>query len=165
MVKRQWTRGRIIGTAALAAAAVVVVLVVLVAVGVLVPAGLFSGQKSGSAKVTIDQVGWTIDQGQTPSGVGWFGPSEFNYTSANGYPYEVTPGTSYVVTWTFSNFDSSAHTIQNVSTTGDFAVRGTNPSTPLSVPAHDDDLYLMITVVVPNDPGASLELNLTVLAT
>ncbi len=159
MVKRQWTRGRVLGTTVAAAAGVVCVLLVLIALGYLVlPA-------SAPSPVTVASVHWTIDQGRTLAGAGWLGPSEFNYTGANGFPYSVRPGGSFVVTWLFSNFDNRSHSIVNISAANGFAVRSTSPTLPAPVAAAEDDAYLMVTVVVPNEPGADLALNLTVLVT
>lgn len=157
-MKRRLTRGRIIGAATLVATAVVCVLLVLIAIGVLVL------PTSPPRPVTVESVEWTIDQGQTAKGTGWFGASEINYTGLNGFPTHVTPGGNLVVTWLFSNFDSHSRTIVNVSVTNGFELRSTSPSLPVMVPAGEDDAYLMVTVIVPNAPGAGLTLGITVLA-
>ena len=158
MVKRKWTRSRIVGTAAAVAAGAVAVLIVFIAVGVLVL------PSPSPSPVTVESAHWTIDEGQTSQGVGWFGPSEINYTGANGFPYSVGPGKSFVVTWQFMNYDNQSHTIVNVSVGNGFAVRAVNPSLPVTVPPAFDSGYLMVTVVVPDAPGADVMLNLTVLA-
>ena len=162
MVKRQWTRGRIIGTGVAAASVVVAVLVVFIALGLLVlPSPVPSPAPS---PVTVQSVHWTIDEGQTSQGLGWLGPNEFNYTGAYGFPYSVGPGKSFVVTWQFMNYDNQSHTIVNVSATNGFAIQDVSPALPAAVPIAEDSGYLMITVVVPNTPGADVVLNLTVLA-
>ncbi len=157
---RRWDRRRLIGLGVVIGAVVVALLVVLIALGVLVlPA-------QPAAQVTVSSVHWTLVQGSTGHGFGWFGPSEFNYTYP-AYPVEVPPGHTFVVVWTFSNHDLSSHSIVSISAASPFRFVSSQPSIvpPLNVPAGEDSGLLDLTIQAPNDGGATFSLALTVTIT
>lgn len=150
------TRRNALWTIAIGAAtAVVVFLLILVGLNVLVlPA-------STPSPVEVTEVRWTILQGMTASGFGWFGPSQFNYTT-NGFPTNETPGGSMTLTVTLANFDTVNHTIYSVVAVTPFSVTSVLPSVPRMVPHSDDNALFQIEVAVPNDPGQSFPLQLTI---
>ncbi len=154
---RRWNRRRLTGLGVAVAALVVALLVVLIALGILVL------PSSPPAKVTVNSVHWTLEQGTTGHGSGWFGPSQFNYTSG-GYPIEVVPGGTLDVVWTFSNFDASSHSVVSITAGAPFVTVTSQiqPALPTAVPGGTDDGSLLVPVEVPNDAGAALTLSLTV---
>lgn len=132
----------------------VVVLLVLIAIGILVlPA-------TSPAPVTVTEVRWTILEGTTASGLGWFGESQFNYT--NGFPVNETAGGSMTLSVTLTNLDTLNHTIYSVLAMPPFNVSSVQPEVPRVIPHSVDNALFQITVSVPNDPGHSLVLQLTV---
>ena len=137
------------------AASVVVVLLVLIGIGVLVL------PSSPTAPVRITEVRWTILQGTTTSGIGWFGPSQFNYTT-NGFPTNETPGGSLSLAVTLANFDTQNHTVYSVVAVSPFDVSAVHPTVPRMVPHGDDNALFQVVVTVPNQPGLSLSLQLTI---
>lgn len=156
------TRARFLQYAIVVAATVVVVLLVLIAFGAI----RLPSSAAGPPSVTVTGVHWVIEQGTTSSGLGWFGPNEFNYTSADGYPVKVNTGDSLTIPWTFSNFDSSNHSIYEVYVGPPFSLVSTTPTIPLhggvNVPAGTDDAFLNVVVRAPSQTAAPLILNLTV---
>jgi len=147
-----WTRRRIIGLTVVVVAAVIVLLVSF---------GLGWISLPGS-QLTISSVHWTVEQGTTPSGSGWFGPSEFNFTAANGYPKQVAAGGQFTVTWLFENFDSANHTIYSILAGSPFIIRSASPTLPALIPGGSDSAEIQLTVGTPTGAGSSWVLDLTV---
>jgi hypothetical protein len=137
-----------------AATGLVVLLLILIAIGVLVlPA-------ASPASVTVTEVRWTILQGTTSSGLAWFGQGQFNYT--NGFPVNETAGGSMTLSVSLTNLDTLNHTIYSVVAMPPFNVSSVQPAVPRVVPHSVDNALFQITVSVPDDPGRSLVLQLTV---
>jgi len=151
-------RSRVIRFAVIAVAVFIVILLALLALGVLV------FPSAGSQTVEVTGVQWTIVQGTTSNGIGWFGPSTFNYTQVDGYPINVTVGHTVGIPWSFSNYDVVNRTIIGVVVGSPFVFVGSSPAFPVSVPSGTDDAFLSVTVRVPDQGGASLEIYLTVYA-
>jgi hypothetical protein len=151
-------RSRVIRFAVIAVAVFIVILLILVALGVLV-------FPSASAKVVeVTGVHWTIVQGTTENGIGWFGPSQFNYTTVDGYPINVSVGGTVSIPWSFSNYDVVNRTIIGVVVASPFQFVRSSPTFPVSVPSGTDDAFLSVTIQVPSTAGASLDVYLTVYA-
>jgi len=146
---------RLVTFALIAAAIVVVVLVALIGLGVLVlPA-------TQTTPVTISSVHLIVDQGQSSSGFPWFGPSSINYTSAEGYPFQVAPGHTWSVVWTFTNLDSVSHNVTQVSPSSPFTKPATQPALPYAVgPGEDGALSIILTA--PSTPGSTYAVTLIV---
>ena len=141
-----------------AAALFVVALLVLVGLGYLVLPGT-----PPPAPVTVTSVRFTIVQGTNASGLGWFGPSAFNYSgAANGYPFTVAAGGTFTISVTLWNHDNQAHTIYSAAAGAPFRVSSTAPSLPVGVAAMEDDALIQIGLVAPSTPGASLVLMVTI---
>lgn len=120
---------------------------------------------SAPPKVTITSVRWNVTQGTVAGGPqGWFGPNQFNYTGADGYPLNVSPGGTFGTSWAFINYDQYNHTIRNVTANPPFRVVATQPVLPAMAPAGFDDGELLLTIQVPNTPGtvSALYLNVTI---
>jgi hypothetical protein len=152
-------RRRVIFWAVLAAAVVVAVLLVLVGVGDL----RYGGPASTSpATLTITRVQWTIIQGTIngSSTTGWFGPSHFNYTGADGYPLQTPAGGRFTVGVVLSVLGGQPRPIYSILTSAPFSVTSCHPSLPVTVPI-DDDAGFDFTIQTPNNPGAFLPLNIT----
>jgi hypothetical protein len=135
-----------------AAVAVVAILaLVLFAQQVAPPQGTVLG-----AQLTI------TGQGDTFSGIPWFGPSEVNYTGpTNGYPFTYEAGSTFNFSVQLTNIDSRDHNISAVAIRSPFSIVSTNPRLPYSVDARDDFL-LQIEIQSPARPvSAMLELTLT----
>ena len=145
--------------AVLGIALVVVVLLALIGLGVLVPAG-----GASPAPVTVSYVHWTVLQGDVGnnSSEGWFGPSEVNYTKAEGYPHPVASGGTFTVSWVVSNAGGAAHTVYSATVAPPYSLLSTRPSLPVVVPAGEDTAIFTFTVRAPSDPGASIPLSITV---
>lgn len=152
------TARRVIVYLVIAVAVIVVVLVAMIGLGVLVL------PSNTPAPVTISSVHLVIEQGTTPGGAPWFGPGSINYTSAEGYPIQVTPGGTWSVVWTFINFDVHGHNITQVTAGPNppFTKPSTLPALPYAIAALDDDGLLSITVTAPSTPGATFAVTLTV---
>lgn len=142
-MKPRFSRRRAVEIAVGVVTGIVVVLLVLIGIGVLVL------PSSGPASVTVTEVQWTIHQGTTGLGYGWFGPSTVNVTDADGLPLAVASGTTFSLSLVLSNIDTSNHTIESVSAAGPFRVVGTSPGLPSTVPSGSDDWSLFVTVAAP----------------
>jgi hypothetical protein len=154
--RRQSLR-RWITWAVIAAAIVVAVLVALVAGGVLV---LFSNSPT---PVTISSVHLVIQEDNTSSGVGWFGPWSINYTQAEGFPIQVAPGNTFSIVWeNVINFDSVPHSIYRVTSSPPFTIASTLPALAHTVPQDSGDFNLAISVGVPSSPGGTYAVTLVV---
>jgi hypothetical protein len=142
--------------AVLAGTALVVALLVLIGLGILIIPGV-----NATPTYTVESIHWTILQGKTETGLGWFGPSQFNSTGPP-YPSTVTAGTRFQISVGLSNFDNVSHTIYSVTTPGPYAVSSVSPVTPINVPPSEDSTRLSITVTAPNQAGGSGILYLTI---
>jgi len=151
---RPRTRQRLLRWGIVAAASVVAILLVLIGLGYLVL------PSNSPADVTITAVHWTVLQGTTSSGQGWFGPSEFNYTD-NGWPAQVTPGGSIAIPWSFSMYDTTNRTIYAILVGAPFSLRYCSPSLPILTGATDDG-FVSVAVNVPSQGGLSAALSITV---
>ena len=150
--KHLWT----IGVAAVAA--VLVVLLVLIGVGDLQLPGAAS-----PAKVNVTAVQITILQGLTANGSGWFGQSTYEYTGpANGYPFQVAPGSSFWIPIELENYDTNPHTIYSIAAGAPFTFSSSSPALPATLRALQDDAFLEVYVNAPSSPGSSLMLYLTI---
>jgi hypothetical protein len=149
-------RRRFLGYAIVAAAAVVVLLLVLIALGYLVI------PTSPSSPVRITATEYTILEGTNSSGGYWFGPDSLSYPGFNGYPGNFTPGSTFGVPIALYNYDSQNHTVYSVAVNPPFKFVGSNPPLPCVVPAGEDSANFEFTVSVPNSPGASLVLSVTI---
>ena len=142
-----------------AIAIVVAVLLVLVGVGDLRYGWSIS---NSSATLTVTQVEWTILQdyinGSTTTG--WFGPSHFNYTGADGYPLQTPSGGQFTIGVVLSVFGGYPRPMYSIFVSSPFSVASCHPSLPITVPV-DDDAGFDFTIQTPNSPGASLALNIT----
>jgi hypothetical protein len=143
-----------------AAAGVVVVLLILVGSGILVR------PSSTAPTVTVIEVQWTILQGETRGGFGWFGPSYVNVTSADGLPVTIGSGESLTMSIILANLDSANHTVSMVTAHPPFSVVRTTPALPSRVDSGEDDWDLAVTVVAPTvTSDTSYTLDLTIDAT
>jgi len=140
-----------------AATALVAVLLALVATGVLVL------PPPAPATVTIVGVDWTIEEGTTSLGYGWFGPNEINLTETDGLPFEVASGGAFVLVLALSNLDSVNHTIHSATAVPPFNVTGTNPALPRIVLSGEDDWFLRVSLDAPtvsSSQSCTIELTL-----
>ena len=154
---RRSLRSRIIRIGVVVVAVVIAIVLVLLVFGVLV-----FPSSSASHKVELTGVHWKIVEGTTASGLGWFGPSEFNYTAVDGYPINVSVGGTIAIPWSFSSYDVVNHTIIGVVVGPPFAFVTSSPALPVVVPGGTDDAFLSVTVRAPSTGGLVLGLNLTV---
>ena len=139
-------------------AAVLVVLLVLIWYGVLVLPGA-----PAPAPVSVTSAQFTLLQGTNASGNGWFGPSAFSYSGVvNGYPVNVAPGGTFSISVTWTNYDSSAHTIYSISVAAPFTFVRSSPSLPATLYGLEDDAFMQIYVSAPNSAGLSLSVYVTV---
>lgn len=140
-----------------AATTVLVVLLVLVGIGYLrLPS-------TPGPSVTVSEVEWNVAQGQTSQGRGWFGPSQFNYTSASGWQSPTfEAGSQLEVTWALVNYDNVTHTIYSVSVSAPFALSGTLRSLPMIVNIGDEGNLLAIYVSIPSSASGPYSLTITV---
>lgn len=135
------------------ATVVVVGLLVMIGLGVLVL------PSTAPEKITISEVHWTIIQGTTSTGFGWFGPSERIANNSSGLPLRVTLGHSFTVLLPLTDLDSVNHTIQTVTVVSPFNVMGTSPSVPALVISGMDDFLISVTL---GTSGASGDQSYTV---
>lgn len=159
-------RRRLIGYLVIAASALVVILLVLIALGYLV---LPSQQP---ADVNVTQTNYTILEGKAASGKNWFGvilsnanvsfDDQLTFPNFNGYPGHLTPGATFGVDILLWNNDTVDHTVYSVSVNAPFSYVRSDPTLPNLVPANDDNAAYAFTVRAPNQPGASLVLNVTI---
>jgi hypothetical protein len=119
---------------AIAATALLVVLT-LIALGYLVLPG------PAPAKLSVSEVEWTIIQGNTSSGQGWFGPNQFVWNASDGYPLSIHAGVAFTIPWSPPNFDSQPHTIYTIIVNSPFQwlESQSRPPLPYSVPPTDGD--------------------------
>jgi|SRR5271157_857010 len=153
---RRWTRRRVLNLGLAIGAVVVVILLLLVAFGYLAVPSSSVGQ------VTLYEIRWTVHQGTTSSGQGWFGPSQFNYSLADGYPVKVAPGETLTIPWAFSNYDVTNHTIIAILVGAPFTFVRTLPALPAVVPSGTDDAFLSVAIRAPSIAGLNITLTMTV---
>ncbi len=113
------------------------------------------------SSVTVSQVDWTILEGTTSTGHGWFGPGSFNSTVSDGFPLTVAAGGSFVVAWAPVNLDVSPHTVSYASVNAPFTVDGTAPGLPCTVPVGDDPTPFGFTIGVPTSASGAYVLDIT----
>ncbi len=140
--------------------AVVAGLVVLL--GALVGVGYLRLPSAPPPSVTVSQVDWTVLEGTTSKGVGWFGSSSFNYSLAEGFPLTVTAGSSFSVVWTTMNWDTAPHTVSSVSVSSPFTLDRSTPGVPITAAAGEDDVGFSFTVGVPSSASGAYVLDVTV---
>jgi hypothetical protein len=140
-----------------------VVTVVLVALLVLIGLGYLTLPKSTPGSVTISEVQFTIVQGTTPAGAGWFGPSTFTYEKNAGFPRSETVGQSFGLPWAPQNFDTTSHTIYtvNVGNSG-YCVASAHPALPASVPPGDDGGQFEFQISIPSGASGTIALSVTI---
>ncbi len=154
--RRSRRRARFLWSLVAAVAGLVVLLVALVGFGYLrLPS-------APPPSVTVSQVDWTVLEGTTSTGIGWFGNSSFNYTLAEGFPLAVTAGSSFSVVWTTMNWDSSPHTVSYVAVSSPFTLERSTPGVPITAAAGDDDVGFSFTIGVPSSASGSYVLDVTV---
>lgn len=151
---RRYVR-RFLTFAIIAVAVVVVVLVILIGLGTLVL------PSKSSAPVTISMVHLIVQEGNTSSGVPWLGPWSINYTTAEGYPLQVSPGGTWSVAWTFFNFDYLAHTIKRATPSPPFTIASYVPGVPYTVNGGEDGGLSMV-ISAPSNPGSTYAVTLIV---
>ena len=145
--RRRFRRGLAVAIAA--AAVIVVVLLVLIGVGVLT-----LPPSHTPTPVTITRVVLEIQQGNTSSGVPWFGPSPVNFTT--GFPIQVAPGAIWSVVWEhFPNFDQYNHTINQVTPSSPFLLSSTLPTLPDHILFFSESNNLAIYMRAPSTPGGT----------
>lgn len=144
--------------------AVAIVAVVLALLLVLIATGILVLPSSGSpAPVSVTSVQFTVLQGTNASGLGWLGPSTFNYSgAANGYPFKVAPGATFSIPIEWRNYDGSPHTLYSITAQTPFAFSSSSPALPATLTAYQDDAFMQVYVTAPNSAGASLTLFLTI---
>jgi len=148
---------RAISIAIVAVAIFVVVLLALILGGVLVLPG------HSPSPVTIRYVRLVVLEGNTSSGVPWFGPGTQSINFTLGFPIQVGPGDTYSITWSsFLNFDPVAHTFREVTwnttppISGSLITKATTlPALPDLVAANADDQNIEIYLTAPYTPGAT----------
>lgn len=155
-MKKTPLRRRVITWAVVAVAALVVVLLVLVGVGDL------RVSPSSTGDLTVSRVQWTIlqDTINGSSTTGWFGPSSFNYSYADGYPLQTSAGGTFTVGVVLSDLGGQPHPMCSAIAAAPFSVVSSHPALPVKVPV-DDDVGFSFTIQTPDSPGAVLTLNLT----
>jgi hypothetical protein len=138
-------------------ASVLVALLVLIALGYLVL------PQPPPATVTIEAVHWTILQGTTAQGHGWFGNSSFTWGAYDGYPATVRAGSSFEIPWAPSNLDTVSHTVYTVAVNTPFQLLASRPALPTSVPPGDgDDGGFDFDITIAGESSGSFTLNVTV---
>lgn len=111
---------------------------VLVLLLVLIGIGYLRLPPAPQGTVSVSEIHWTLEEGTTASGQGWFGPSEVNQTSGQGLPQTYTSGTTFALSWSAFNRDNVSHTVYSISVLPPFSFGGAQPTLPGTVPAADD---------------------------
>jgi hypothetical protein len=147
------------------AALYLVALSVLVVALVLVGLGDLRLPSSGHAgpAVTVSRVDWTVLEGTTSHGQGWFGPAEFNYTPATGWqPPTFSAGTRLQVSWDLVNYDTTTQEIYSVTVGSPFELAGTGKGLPMVVNIGDDGNSLVLYITTPSSTSGTFPLDVTV---
>jgi hypothetical protein len=130
---------------------VAVVAVAAVAVGLVANYELTS---TSLAQVTVTGGTVHIEEGTTPSGAGWIGPTPQNYSGEeNGYPKSFAAGSTFTVSVRLLNVDDHDHSLDLVSVRAPFVLVSTDPSVPTSLPA-GYDASLLLTLRAPSSEGS-----------
>jgi len=141
----------------------VIVTAVLVSLLVLIGLGYLTLPKSAPGSVTVSEVQFTVVQGTTSGGSGWFGPSTFTYGNNAGFPRTETVGQSFGLPWAPQNFDSTPHTIYTVSVGNPgFCLSTSHPALPDSVPPGDDGGEFEFSIGVPSSASGAVTLEITI---
>jgi hypothetical protein len=141
----------------------VVVTVILISLLVLIGLGYLTLPKSAPANVTVTEVQFTVVQGTTSSGSGWFGPSTFVYGNNAGFPRTEPAGQSFGLPWAPQNFDTTPHTIYTVSVGNPgFCIASTHPALPDSVPPGDDGGQFEFSISIPSSASGTLSIEITI---
>ena len=147
------------------AALYLVALSVLVVALVLVGLGDLRLPSSGHAgpAVTVSRVDWTVLEGTTSHGQGWFGPAEFNYTPATGWqPPTFSAGTRLQVSWDLVNYDNVTREIYSVTVGSPFELAGTGKGLPMVVTTGDEGNNLVLFVTTSPSTAGTFPLNIMV---
>ncbi len=155
---RRLVRRRLIWTALLVVAVGVLVLL-LGLIGV----GYLRLPTAPAATVTISEIQWTIQEGTTASGVGWFGPSHVNDTANSGLPLSFAAGTTFRLAWGANNRDNVSHTVYSVTATSPpFSWVSSTPALPSTVPIGDDSFGFSFYFSTPSSASGTFVLTITV---
>jgi hypothetical protein len=158
LARRQWWTVIVV-----VAVGLLIVILGLIAAGILVlpPTG-------PPAPVKISTVCVTWEQGKNASGNYWFGQNNYCYGDlAHNLPYSAAPGSTVVIPVEVLNYDSVSHTIYSAQVAPPFSVASTSPPLPyivtsINVNPEGIDGGLLVYTVLPNSPGATLSVNVTV---
>jgi hypothetical protein len=135
----------------------------LVTTLVLIGLGYLTLPTASPSTVTVSEVEWTLVQGNTSSGRGWFGPSAFTYGENAGFPRTETVGRSFGLPWAPENFDTSSHTVYTVSIANPgYCIDSARPALPQVVPPGDDGGEFEFQVSIPSGASGSVALQVTV---
>lgn len=138
-----------------------VAIAVLVLLLVLIGVGYLRLPSSSPAMVTVSEIEWTIEQGSTSDGQGWFGPSHVNDTANQGAPYYYTAGTTFQLSWSAFNRDTANHTVYSVSTLAPFSFVGAHPTLPATVPGGDDSFGFAFDFSTPSSTSGTYVMYIT----
>jgi hypothetical protein len=145
------------------AALFLVVTAVLVALLVLIGLGYLTLPKSSPASVTVSEIEWTILQGNTSHGMGWFGPSTFTYSNNAGFPRTETVGQSFELPWSPENFDTVDHFVYTVSLgNAGYCFDKVFPALPHAVAPGDDGGSFEFAISIPSSASGTVAIALTV---
>ena len=126
--------------------AIAVATVVVVALLILIGFGVLVLPSSSPDRITITEVQWTIEQGTTSAGFGWFGPSQRIASNTSGLPVRIALGDKFTMPLSLSDLDSVNHTIQTVSVVSPFSLDRTVPALPAKVISGMDDYVFSVTL-------------------
>jgi hypothetical protein len=144
---------------ALFSVAIAVLLLLLVLVGI----GYLRLPTTAGPTYTVTEVKWTILQGNNPENEAWFGRGVFNYTGATGWSEAPHPaGSTFLVTWTITNYDNVNRTIYSVTVNSPFLVAGTGRPLPMNVAVGDEGNPLVITISTTSGTSGTYVLSITV---
>lgn len=140
-----------------------IAIAVLITLLVLIGLGYLALPASPPKQVTISEVEWTIVQGTTSHGIGWFGPSPFYYGENAGFPRTEPTGGTFNLPWSPQNFDTVSHNVCAV-TIGNsgFSIGSPHPALPNTVPPGDDGGQFEFPINVPGSASGNYTLQLTI---
>ncbi len=94
-----------------------------------------------------------VGQGSDAGGLGWFGPSPYNYSGAvNGFPFVFGVGETFHFSIQMMDNDARPHNLSAAAVAAPFALTGYTPTLPYYVEAHEDFL-LDLAILMPAHPG------------
>jgi hypothetical protein len=142
----------------------VLVAVVLVTLLVLIGLGYLVLPSSPPSTITISEIQWTIAQGNTSNGVGWFGPSSFVSGENADYPRTVPVNQAVTVVWNAQNNDgSTGHVVYSVAIlNAGFSIVSEHPALPECVPVNDEGISFHFGVGIPSGASGSYALKIDV---